>query len=233
MSDHDETPEKGSAEYTHQAHVAVHEALKDADGTLEPSVDLDRTKETKTPGFSRMRTEWSPHDVPVIEAIRNIVDKQITQVFIDAYEVMNDLYTIVREPEVDESTGEILTDRFGYARWKTKPTGEFIEDYSLLGHKEREDFVFRIATRLFDWRQKAADLWGDAMFAKAQWEEAMAIGFDEPEGRLTIDARTHKGRLYSRDARYFAIFQSLLSRRADSVVKSMEEIELRLSQRLD
>lgn len=229
----EEALDPSAPEYTHQAHVAVREAVEVADDLATARVDPEETRETKTPGFSRMRVEWSPHDAPILDSLRIQVDGVIVRTFTDAYEIMNQVYDLVREAEVDEKTGEIATDRFGYKIWKRKATGEFIEDFSLLTLREREDLLFRITTRLFDWKQRQADMWGDAMFAKAQWEEAMAIGFDEPEGRLTVDARTQKGRLYSREQRYFAIFQSLISRRADAVVQSMEMLGLRLSQRLD
>jgi hypothetical protein len=164
--------------------------------------------------------------------IKDVVQGQIMRTFTDAYEIMNSVYDLVRDVEID-GDGTIQTDRFGYRIWAKKPTGEYIEDFTRLTDAEREDLLFRITTRLFDWKQRAADMWGDAMFAKAQWEEAMAIGFDQPEGRLTVDARTQKGRYYSMDQRYFAILQSVMSRRADAVVSSMEMLALRLSQRLD
>lgn len=222
-----ETPE-----ISRQAHKAVEEAAKDADETLVAEVDPERTKETKTPGFSRMRVDWNPHDVPVLASLRTIADGIIIKQFADAYEIMESVYDLAREAEVDEETGEIKVDRFGYKVWKRKPTGAYYEDFTKLTEAEIIDLLFRISTRLFDWKQRAAELWGDAMFAKAQWEEAMALGFDEPKGNLTVDARTQKGRLYSREERYFAIFQSLVSRRADAVVDSMELLNLRLSQRI-
>lgn len=219
-------------EVTRQAHQAVDEIAKDAEKTLVAEVDPERTMETKTPGFSRMRVDWNPHDAPIIASLRDIADGIIIKQFADAYEIMESVYDLARESEVDEETGEIKVDKFGYKVWKRKPTGSFEEDFTRLTEAEILDLLFRITTRLFDWKQRAADLWGDAMFAKALWEEAMAIGFDAPQGRHTVDDRTQKGRLYSREERYFAIFQSLVSRRADAVVDSMELLNLRLSQRL-
>lgn len=219
-------------EATHQAHVAVEEAAQDAEKVLEPDPAPDRTMETKTPGFSRMRVDWNPHDIPVLATFKQIVDARIMEAFTDAYLVMEQVYDLVREAEVDEETGEIKTDRFGFKVWKQKPTGGYYEDFTNLTDAEREDLVFRITARLFDWKQRAADIWGDAMFAKAIWEEAFALGFDEPKGKLTVDDRTQKGRIYSREERYFAILQSMLSRRADAVVSSMELLGLRLNQSL-
>jgi hypothetical protein len=219
-------------EATYQAHEAVREASEDSEQVLAPDPAPDRTMETKTPGFSRMRVDWNPHDLPVLGAFKQIVEARVMEAFTDAYLIMEQVYDLVREPEVDETTSEIKVDRFGFKVWKTKPTGGYYEDFTVLTDAERLDLVFRISTRLFDWKQRAANLWGDAMFAKAIWEEAFALGFDEPKGRLTVDDRTQKGRIYSREERYFAILQSLLSRRADAVVSSMELLGLRLSQSL-
>lgn len=217
---------------TRQAHQAVEEIAKVSEETLVVEVDPDRSLETRTPGFSRMRVDWQPHDVPMLASLKEIADVTILRAFSDAYEIMEAVYDLAREAEVDQVTGEIKTDRFGYKVWKRRETGGYYEDFTRLTEAEIIDLLFRISTRLFDWKQRAADLWGDAMFAKAQWEEAMAIGFDAPQGKWTVDDRTQKGRLYSREERYFAIFQSLLSRRADSIVQSMELLNLRLSQRV-
>lgn len=211
-----------------QAEHAVREEVRQAEQPAEVEVHEDRTRETKTPGFSRMRTEWHGEDAAQIRSLRAIVEGRILSLFPDAFVLMNDLYEIVREPLRDPDTGFPLTDAHGFTVWARTESGAFIEDYSRLGIREREDFLFRITTNIFEWRQVAADMWGDAMFAKAQWEEAMSAGFTQPTGRLTVDDRTHRGRMNSTDERYFAIFQSLLSRRADAVVDSM----ILLSQRL-
>lgn len=214
---------------SHQAHVAVEEASAEADAIMEPDPAPDRTMETKTPGFSRMRTDWTPHDAPIVAGLKQIADGIIIKTFTDAYEIMEQVFDYVREPETNED-GVIIYDRFGYKVWARRETGAYIEDFTVLTDAERSDLLFRITARSLDWKQRAADLWGDAMFAKALWEEAMAIGFDEPTGKTTDEGRTQKGRLYSREERYHAIFRSLISRKADSVVSSMELLALRLSQ---
>lgn len=214
------------------AQDAVAAASAEADHPTEVDTAPDRTREFKTPGFSRMRTDWSGPDAAQVAALKGIVEGRILQLFPDAFVIMNEVYNLVREHEVDEQTGEIKTDRHGFPIWKRHPSGAFVEDFTVLTLGQKEDLLFRITTRLFDWQQTRADLWGEAMFAKAQWEEAMAIGFDEPPGRLTVDDRTHKGRLHSREERYFGIFLSLISRRADAVVNSMELLGQRLKDSL-
>lgn len=218
-------------EVTQQAVDAAKEVVKEGEGLAEVRVHEDETKELKTPNFSRMRTDWYGPDAAQIRALISIVDDQVLTYFSDAYLVINDIYEIVRIPEVD-SNGVVQVDRHGFAVWRRNDAGAYIEDYSLMTAREREDLLFRITTRLFEWRQTGANLWGEAMFAKALWEEAVATGFDSV-GRGTDEAKTQKARLHSLDERYFAIFRSLISRRADAVIKTLEGIELRLSQNLD
>ena len=65
------------------------------------------------------------------------------------------------------------------------------------------------------------------MFAKAQWEERFSIAFDAPMSG-TVDDRRAAGNIDAREERYFAIFLSLYSRKADSIVRSMELLSQRL-----
>lgn len=213
------------------ADEVVREASKDADKTAEVRVHEDETKEVKTPGFSRMRTDWYGSDAAQIQALKSIVDGRILRLYADAFVIMNEVYDLVREKQADEN-GVVMVDHHGFPIWARHPSGAYIEDFTVLTQGQKEDLLFRITTRLFEWKQTSADLWGEAMFAKAQWEEAMAIGFDEPPGKLTVDDRTQKGRLASREERYFAIFLSLISRRADAVTGSMELLAQRLKDAL-
>ena len=63
------------------------------------------------------------------------------------------------------------------------------------------------------------------MFAKGAWEEAFADAYVAGNGRLTIDDRTQRGHQASIERRYFGIFQAMLSRRADAIIRSMERLE--------
>lgn len=198
------------------------------EATAEVDITPDRTKESRTPNFSRMRLEWRPDDAVIMNEIMATIDAVILQTFPDAYAVINDIYDVVRDPQVRDGTGEIVTDHYGFTVWRKGPAGNFLEDWSRLGTREREHLIYRISISLFDWEQRAASLWGDAMFAKAQWEERFAAGFEFLEGKPTVDARTQRGRLVSQEERYFAIFKSILSRKADALVNSLKLINQRL-----
>lgn len=217
------------------AEAALERVSEDGDKPMEVDLHDDRTKETRTPGFSRMRVDWHGHDAGMLSAIMQAADDRIAVGFTDAYKIMNDIYGVVREQKVSKTTGALLTDRHGFPVWEVSESGRYVEDYSKLGIKERGEFLFQITTRLFDWEQRAADAWGEAMFAKAQWEERFSAMFLDTShgGRKTDEAMTQRGRQGSRDERYFAIFQSLYSRKADALVRSMERIALRLSQSVD
>lgn len=212
------------------AEKALDKAEEDFDVTAEVDLHEDRTHENRTPGFSRMRTEWQGQDAITVAQVTGIVDNRILVNFSDAYAVMHELYEVVREPVLaDEVQGVVLTDAHGFTVWKRNHTGAYIEDYSRLTHKHRENLLFQITTRIFEWEQKAADAWGEAMFAKAQFEERFSLTFaDAPGSRPTVDDRTQHARSSAREERYFAIFQSLYSRKADAIVRSMTLLSQRL-----
>jgi hypothetical protein len=211
--------------------VEARELSKDADALVDGSVLPEERKRTfRTPGFSRMTLEWSSHDREVIRAAKDAVDGHIIREFQDAYEIMYRIYDLVRTPEVT-ADGEIVKDRFGYTVWKRSPTGEYLEDWSRLMSREKEDLLFRITTRMMDWEQRSANLWGEAMMAKARWEERYAITFDAPIAG-TVDDRRSKGNMNSADERYFAIYTTWLSRRAEALVKAMNLLGQRLKDSL-
>jgi hypothetical protein len=214
--------------------AAIDRESEEADKPAEVDLHEDRTRETRTPGFTRMRVDWNGPDASMIAAVVKMADDRVAVKYTDAYQIMNDLYLVVRIPRADPVTGEIITDRHGFPEWARTESGRFVEDYSRLGIKERDEFMMQITTRLFAWEQMAAENWAEAMFAKAQWEERFATAFTKPaEGtRRTDEGLTQHARYDSREERYFAIFESLVSRKSDALVKSMERIALRLSQTL-
>lgn len=208
---------------------AVEEAQIQSDEMLqEVSAELpeERARHWRTPGMQRMRFQWhSTEERAVIDQARIEATRVITENFRDAYAVMYRIYDIVREPVLEN--GEPVVDADGLPVWRIQPDGWYIEDFTKLTRRQREDFLFSITTALFAWEQRAVEMWAEAMFSKAQFEERFAIAYDEPL-KGTVDDRTAKGNMAAADERYFAIFMSVVSRKADAVVRSME----RLSQRL-
>lgn len=208
----------------------VREASVEADQPMQVDPHDDRTLEFERTGLSRLRTTWSEEDADAMAGIHGVVEREIMVHFAGAFQIMNEIYDIVREPHVNRRTGEIEKDAYGFTIWLRTETGAFIEDYSKLGHKEVEHFLFRVTTRLFDWEQQAAQLWGDSMFAKALWEQSLARGYQAAReaGGRTVEDRTQAARLASYDERLFGIFKALISRRADAVVRSMNLLSQRL-----
>jgi hypothetical protein len=175
-----------------------------------------------TRAFQRMRTDWNSQDRDTIQKVMGIVKGQLFDDFSDAYAVRYEMFDIVRD-----KTGEV--DEFGAPIWLQNPNGTFVEDWNRLTNRDRERFIYQISTRMFDWEQFAADAWGEALFAKAQWQEAFSTGFDAfTEGRATVDAREARANRQAADHRYLAVFKSLYSKKADSLIKSMERLNQRL-----
>lgn len=204
---------------------------EDMERPPEEQLPEERARVFDFPGFSRMRTEWEGDDRHVLQRIRASVDRRVFDVYADAYLVMEDLYALVREPEVDERTGAVATDEFGLTRWRRSPNGSYLEDWSRLGMRQRDDFLFRITTSLFEWELRRDDLWGEAMFSKARWIERFAHEFEAPRAG-TVEDRTQRANAEAAEDRYFALYLTWLSRKADSVVRSMERLQLRLKDTL-
>ncbi|MEV7675177.1 hypothetical protein [Streptomyces sp. NPDC088752] len=221
-----------SAQAVDQAHRVIGEIARESDEPISVDIDPDRTRETSTTGFSRMRTDWRADDSGMVHGIVQQAQGIIHRTFPDAYLIMNELWWLVREARVNKDTGEVITNLFGWPEWEKLPSGAYKEDYTRLTAREKEDFLLRITTGLLEWEQKQSSTWLEAMLAKGRWEEAMATGFISPSGRVTVEERTQRGRAYAAEDRYHAIFRASVSRSAEQLVRSMERLGQRLKDSL-
>jgi hypothetical protein len=214
-----------------QAEEIVAEEMKKID--VDPATEdpgEERTIKFRTPGFSRMRVEWRGDDLVIVRQVQNVVEDRLIHAFRDAYALLHELYDLVRTPEI--VNGQIVKDRHGFTIWKRNPiTGSFEEDWSKLTVKEKENLLFGLTTRIFGWEQRAAELWSEAMLAKAQYEERFSIAYDEPKVG-TIDDRIAVGKKDAAEERYFAILMATLSRRADALVRSLSLLGQRVKDTL-
>lgn len=181
----------------------------------------------RTANLSRMTLSWSPADQIVMMEVRRNAEKVLRSQFAAAYEIMQSVWSRVRTPEVSDG-GDILRDEWGDIRWVRSVTGRPLEDWSRFGHGDREEFLYRTISVLHELEQAAADMWGEAMFAKAAWEERFSAEFTRPEGRKTVEDRENIARQGSMEERYFGIFQSWLSRRAEALVRNITLLNQRL-----
>ncbi len=208
---------------------ALQQVREDDDKPMEVELHEERTDLPRTKFFARMRTDWDGPNGEIVAHVVGSADNLVLQAFPGAYAVMSELWEIVREPEIDPLTGEVLKDAYGFTFWKKTASGNFIEDYSKLTHSQRANLIFEITTNIFEWEQKAAEMWGEAQFSKAMFEERFAERFGAAPGtRPTVDDRTQFARAESSDERYFAIFKSLVSRKADGLLSSLKLIGQRL-----
>jgi hypothetical protein len=205
---------------------AAAEISAEPDEPVAPELPDERERRFRTPGFSRMRITWSGEDGQMLDTVKRTIDMRIMENFQDAYSIMFEIYNLVRDPVIGPG-GAPEFDEYGFPVWARTSSGGFIEDWTRLGAREKERFLFEITTRIFAWEQSAADAWGEAMFAKAAWEEAFAIKYDAPMNG-TIEDRNAVGKIGSREERYFAIFVSYYSRRADAIVRSMALLAQRI-----
>jgi hypothetical protein len=205
---------------------SIDDAPADAAVDVESDIDWFRS-----PGFQRMRTAWEGEDKRQMDRVQGTIDEVVFETFQDAYAVMSDLYDLVREPATDEH-GTVLTDPAGFTIWAKNPlTGSYIEDWTVLTIRQREDFLFRITTSLFEWEQRSANLWTRAMFSKGMFVEKFSIEYDAPISG-TIDDRNARGNKEAAEDRYFALMNSAISRKAEALVRSMTNLMLRLKDTL-
>lgn len=183
-----------------------------------------------TPSFSRMRTDWNAPDREVIQQMHKGAELLIQKNFGEVFDIMYEIYSLVREPVVDPQTSEVVCDAFGLPEWRKEPgTNSFVEDWTKVGYREREMLLFKITTGVFRWTQRRDEIWAEALFARAGFEEAFAHGYQDLKGdKATIDDRTARARALAAEHRYHAVYASYLSRRADSVVRSAELLGQRL-----
>jgi hypothetical protein len=210
---------------------SAQEVAQEQDAPLEQSkgLDIDRKRAFRTPGFSRIRTDWTPEEANVFTMAKTWADKKLAQEFPDAYRILAKVQAKVRTPMTQD--GEILRDHHDNIRWVLDEFGVPVEDWDNLTHKERDDLVHQIAVKLFGWEQRAQDAWHDAMLSRGVWEEMYAIKYDEPAGG-TMGEREAQGRMGAIDERYKAIMLTAYSRKAEALVRSMERIYRTLLQTL-
>lgn len=208
----------------------IQEEVEEADKPMDDDFLEDRTLDFERTGESRMRTDWRSEDAGAIRGLHELLDRQMLVHFAGAYQVMNEFWEIVRDPLVNEKTGEIEKDEYGWTVWTRNEFGAFNEDYTKLTHADTKHFLFRITTQLFGWEQAAATLRGDALYAKALWRQSFARGYQDSRtsGGRTVEDRVQAGTVASEEDRFFGLFETVLSQRADALVRSMNLISQRL-----
>ncbi len=212
-----------------QAEIAADEMETPIDDSATADLPDEREQWFQSPGFARMRDDWSGNDRQHMQRMEAAIKNQVFRTFPDAYAIMSDIYDTVRQVEwLDEDAGIPHKDPHGFVIWKKSPTtGAYIEDWTRLTTHQKEDFLYRITTAIFEWEQKAEELRMEALFAKALWTEKFAIEYDAPMSG-TIDDRNAVANKDAAQERYFALMKTSVSRRADALVRSMERIALRI-----
>jgi len=200
-----------------------------AEKPLEPDIPPDRTRQFAHTSFSRMRTGWRGEDREAILRLNALSDQFVRVRFSGAFSIMDRLNRMVRTQAVD-SSGEYVTDPDGSPVWVKDEYGEPEEDWGRLTDRDRRDLLGRLVARLFEWERESVNAWSEAMVSKVQWEEVFSRGFTampgaQVSGKPTVDDRTQWGHRTSIEERYFAVFKSALSRRADAIIRSMRSLQ--------
>jgi hypothetical protein len=221
------------SDLTTQAERALREKEHPFDATeeapLEPDLPPDRTRTFTYTNFSRMRTGWLGDDAVMLGEINATADRIIKGHFKVAFDLIDKIYLCVREAEAD-GNGEVRVGPDGRPVWQLDEQGNPVEDWTRLGDREREAFLFTLTTHMFDFERARVRAWREAMFSKAQWEEKFALGFRSLNGaaitgKPTVDDRAQAGTSASMQERYFAIFCSAVSKEADGIIRALYALQ--------
>jgi hypothetical protein len=221
-------PDRQRASRLSGAEEAAVEAEEDLTALLDPRVlPEERDRSTTSYGLSRMQTEWPPDEALVMAEAREMAQDRVLALFLDAFEIREDIWAIVREEVSDPETGEALCDSRGQVVYQRRATGGYVENYGKLTSSEKENFLMCIAVGMVEWEQVAADLYGEAMLAKVVATHKYAQSYREPVPGVkgTIEDRDAEGKMGSAEKRYHAIFLAWLSKKADGMVSSMRGLE--------
>jgi hypothetical protein len=211
-----------------KSEVPADDATAEEPMTSDPHPD--RPRESERTSFSRMRTGWAGDDARVIAEMQALADKITRRRFAVAFAVIDRVHAHVRRQAFDEKTGAYLTYEDGTPQWEKDEWGAPVENWALLSDSDRSNLLHTIAVHEFEWGLAKADMWFEAMVAKGQWEEIFSRGYTALPGHVvsgkpTIEDRTHWAQRNAAQERYFALFESYLSRRADEIVRSMHGIQ--------
>lgn len=200
-----------------------------AEKTAESDPHPDRTHETSRASFSRMRTGWIGDDRDKILELEALSDRIVRRRFSVAFAVRERLWAHVRKQRFDQESGAYLTYEDGSPQWEKDEWGAPVEDWALLSDQDRLSLLMTIRTHEFEWSMVKANMWAEAMYAKGEWEEVFSRGYTAlPDhvvsGKPTIEDRTHHSQKNAAEERYFALFQSALSRKADGIFAAVTGI---------
>jgi hypothetical protein len=201
-----------------------------AEETLTADPPPDRTRQFTHQGFSRMRTGWIGDDHEKVQELEALADQMVKNRFQVAFAVIERIHRSVRTQAASEETGELLAYPDGTPMWKKDELGAPEEDWGMLSDRDRRGLLFTIATHMFEWELAGASAWAEAMYSKAIWEQAFASGFTAlppgvVSGKPTIDDRTQWGHKNAAEDRYFALFESSLSRKGDGILRAMRGLQ--------
>jgi len=206
-----------------ESDVPAEDATAEEPMTSDPHPD--RTTAMRTTGFSRMRTGWAGDDARMVMELEALSDKIIRSRLGVAFAIIERVRRHVRVPATDRF-GEVLTYEDGTPQWEKDEYGIPVEQWELLSDTDRLRLIGLIHSHMLEFEIVKANIWAEAMYAKGEWEEVFSRGYTAlPDhvvsGKPTIEDRTHYSQKNAAQERYFALFQSALSRKADGVVRTL------------
>lgn len=212
----------------------IERALEDSDAAVEAGEEKpltadpkpDRTRQFTHTSFSRVRTGWRGDDARKVQELQGLAEMMIKERFQVAFALRAKIERLVRHQAHDDD-GVLLAYPDGDPIWAKDSLGIPVEDWELLSENMRKSLMHTLMTNMFEWEIEASKIWADAMYAKGIWEEVFARGFlalpaNQAGGKPTVDDKTQFAHKNAAEDRYFALFQSALSRQAEGILRTMK-----------
>jgi hypothetical protein len=172
--------------------------------------------------FGRISFEWRDSDKATLEQIR-AASWTVTEVlYDDVFQIVDNIYFEMREPEMDPKTGLVKMED-GRVVWRKDDNGKYIENFEQLTGQDIETALLDLSRVKFSLMPRVNGLLMEALFAKHIADDIRDDAYlsivDD-----TIPGRTAKSNQRSRPDRYHALFRYWLYSNADVLSKEVENL---------
>lgn len=157
----------------------------------------------------RIRIEMSDEDRQALDRVKGQIDSDIAHQYAQVFAIEQRLLESVR---VQRPDGTFVRN----------PDGTFVEDWSKVTIPEMERFLQEASAWAFFSSQQAIDAYAEAVFTKYLYDDA----YDEEYSRQlrgTINDKVAVAKRRTQDERWLALYKSLYHKRAQEVVKRLDE----------
>lgn len=168
--------------------------------------------------FSKIAFKWRPDDKRILDQIRAGVDTMFTELYTDAFILIDNFYAQMRVPETVE--GIVQRDSAGRVIWQKDSRGQEIEEWGQLTGQGIEKTLLDITRLKLILAPQVNDLLLEAIFAKHIFDDKLHQSFTELLEGTIPDRNAHAARKSAQD-KYHAFFRFYLYSHAEAFVREL------------